>query len=610
MRRGRLDVNFNPERDGEIVFEVDETGGTLNVSDNGAGMSRDTILDVFRYYGRTDKTANDEVGNFGVGAKSIFASADAFTIHTQSLDTNETTQVYGTLEGISFQPSPPLRRGYGTTITIPLHTDKMEQQQRVHVEQVEHFCKCVKVPVYLARGTERRLVSRGLPWTDGDTYAITCDDFELFLNSSETGTGSYCRFYMEGFFVKESIESGFLNGVAVNLARRDVANLTMSRDDLIRDEKYEELLREVVEAILDHAESFQFDSRTLVDQDGWRFIQWLEKNRHVQELWTKLSGKAQEAITTLTRDVRVCPSIRSWWCRERDKYKANLVELLRRPEPKYFAFHGQRDFLERIAEEKKALIIYHHGDAHKNVLMDWLKRLGIPPLSLNGDKPGRYALCTPTGIFHCDTIEQLEHSKPKQEPVYAFPSRRIQLRILEQLARRLNAYALKLSDGEALPRNAVDLTKNTDDSTVIFRGKEATASCINVSEVTVAPPEFYGLAHSPTATRTTMAFPQNLTGACLLIARGAKLANFQAQFELLEASVPEEVRDTLRHIRELAYCRTLAKLASIIQWNHPYAPWLFEYAAKNPWLANDIVEDVQTSLQAPTLEGTEVSHHT
>jgi hypothetical protein len=386
----------------------------------------------------------------------------------------------------------------------------------------------------------------------------------------------------------------------------------MSRDDFIRDEKYQKLLEKVIEAIIHHAEDFQFESPSMLgDEGGWRFVRWLEKNRHVNELWSKLSEETREAVTTLTKDVRACPSIRNWWWRERDKYKVSLLELMRRPEPKYFAFQKQRDFLERIAQEKKALIIYHHGDVHRNVLTDWLKRLGIPPQELSDDKPDRYTLCTPNGIIHCNSLEQVELNKPKQEPVYVFPSRAVQIRVLEQLARRLHVYAMKLRDDEGPPRDAIDLRKTTDNCRAIFRGREAAASCINAPEATVAPPEFYGLAHSPTAMKTTMAFPQNLTGACLLIMRGAKLATFQAQFELLQASVPEDVRDSLVYVRERSHCRTLAKLASTIQWSHPYAPWLFEYAARTPWLANDILEDVQPSEETPIpLEAAEVSHHT
>ena len=48
LRRAEVEETFNLGRDGEIVFHIDPLGGTLSVSDNGAGMSRDKLLNVFR----------------------------------------------------------------------------------------------------------------------------------------------------------------------------------------------------------------------------------------------------------------------------------------------------------------------------------------------------------------------------------------------------------------------------------------------------------------------------------------------------------------------------------------------------------------------------------
>lgn len=53
----------------------------LRIRDNGPGLSKSDVLNVFSQYGASTKRAtNDAVGCLGIGAKSGFAYADAFTV--------------------------------------------------------------------------------------------------------------------------------------------------------------------------------------------------------------------------------------------------------------------------------------------------------------------------------------------------------------------------------------------------------------------------------------------------------------------------------------------------------------------------------------------------
>ena len=55
----------------------------LVIQDFGSGMSKQTLLDVFRQYGQSTKRNNNlEAGRLGFGAKSAFAYTDQFTVET------------------------------------------------------------------------------------------------------------------------------------------------------------------------------------------------------------------------------------------------------------------------------------------------------------------------------------------------------------------------------------------------------------------------------------------------------------------------------------------------------------------------------------------------
>jgi len=240
LRRAKMEKPFVPERDGKIIFQVDPVRGTLSVMDNGAGMSKEKILNVFRYYGRTDKEANDEAGTFGLGAKSIFARADSFTINTRSIETGENSQVYAKLEGLAFQPSPPVRESPGTTITLP-----SQMKMGLLCQVLDQYCRAVRIPIYVEQSGEngRRLVSQQPPWR-GKCVRIQGDGLDVYVvvsNYDDNGTytgmeGARVLLCVEGFSVTETQFDIDLSGVAVNLTRKDMASLTMGREDFVKDD--------------------------------------------------------------------------------------------------------------------------------------------------------------------------------------------------------------------------------------------------------------------------------------------------------------------------------------------------------------------------------------
>ncbi len=54
---------------------------TLVITDNGVGLSRDELVNVYSKYGAsTKRQTNQQVGSFGLGCKSAFTVAGQFTV--------------------------------------------------------------------------------------------------------------------------------------------------------------------------------------------------------------------------------------------------------------------------------------------------------------------------------------------------------------------------------------------------------------------------------------------------------------------------------------------------------------------------------------------------
>jgi len=123
----------------EIRIETDEKAGTVTISDNGIGMSRDEIIDNL---GTIAKSGTSEfikslsgdqkkdaqlIGQFGVGFYSSFIVADRVTVLTRRAGVAADQAVLWTCAGeAQYQIAPAFREDRGTTITLHLKDDKKE----------------------------------------------------------------------------------------------------------------------------------------------------------------------------------------------------------------------------------------------------------------------------------------------------------------------------------------------------------------------------------------------------------------------------------------------------------------------------------------------------
>ncbi len=66
-----------------VTLDKDSSGDYLSVIDYGIGLSDDRINNIFCRYGKSTKRGdNNQIGGFGIGAKSAFAYTDTFFINT------------------------------------------------------------------------------------------------------------------------------------------------------------------------------------------------------------------------------------------------------------------------------------------------------------------------------------------------------------------------------------------------------------------------------------------------------------------------------------------------------------------------------------------------
>ncbi len=68
-----------------VNLKTDATGTFFSVVDFGSGLSEEKINNIFVKYGKSTKgKSNDEIGGFGIGAKSAFSYTDTFFVNTVS----------------------------------------------------------------------------------------------------------------------------------------------------------------------------------------------------------------------------------------------------------------------------------------------------------------------------------------------------------------------------------------------------------------------------------------------------------------------------------------------------------------------------------------------
>jgi len=153
------------EGDGDFAVhvEVDKEAGTITISDNGIGMSRDEVIDNLGTIARSgtaaflEQLSGDQqkdsqlIGQFGVGFYSSFIVADRVTVHTRKAGLDAGEGVFWESAGeAEFSIEPRDKDTRGTDITLHLRDDCQDFADDWRVRSViKKYSDHISVPVMM-----------------------------------------------------------------------------------------------------------------------------------------------------------------------------------------------------------------------------------------------------------------------------------------------------------------------------------------------------------------------------------------------------------------------------------------------------------------------------
>ena len=228
INKARFDSLSDPDRlegdtDWRIVVRPDPAAGTLTVSDNGVGMSRDEAVDHLGTVAKSGTKAFVEalkakqgadkpglIGQFGVGFYSAFMVADLVTVHTRPAGGPDDGVRWASDGQGSFTVEAAPKEKRGTEVVLQLKDDAKEFLEPYRLRTlVKKFSDFVEFPVVLVTTAEKD----GKPETTEDTVnarkavwlrtprEVTPDEYAEFyklLAHDPTPPAKTLHFHVEG----------------------------------------------------------------------------------------------------------------------------------------------------------------------------------------------------------------------------------------------------------------------------------------------------------------------------------------------------------------------------------------------------------------------------
>jgi hypothetical protein len=581
-QRAAIDPSFNPQRDGEILFEYNEDEKELRISDNGIGMDKKTLLNIFRYYGRSEKGV-ESVGCFGIGAKSIFAAADSFTIHTRSAKNGETHLVYVTLDGLSFLPNPPPRDEPGTTITVPL-------EKEIDSGDVSRYSKCVKIPVRFKSGKTIENVSMGDP--PNTILKIEGDGFDIYLQESGYryySTMHTVNLYINGLPICEVKEEG-LGELSIDVKRKDLINLTASRDSPIYDEKYNALMNAVNKVVIDYVKrNFTLDPKEL-SNGKWLLLYWLWNATEDLRKAVGIKDSERKAMDELFSTV--------YYINGGDRYShtSALISVLVKKNPVYYYF--ARTLGDVYANAPAGSTVIYKSRLERDALRKWLEAFNIPKLEVKRkSKPEMRLTYLPEGRSSYSRI--LEDGTIRIDwcydlPVVIFP-KEVHPEVITRIVAAFSCVGIKADKEEELNYTGNTLIDLRDDALpkgIVankefpkFHGKLTILelSKFDIEAMTVLPPQLLPIARFVKSEKVII--PNDLYSACKFILMGAAPAGDEIIKSAIQMAIPyEELRKLIdpdlwgKYSNKGERLEELVELITTLDWSNQYSRALFRLA--------------------------------
>ena len=228
INKARFDSLSDPDRlegdtDWKIVVRPDPAAGTLTVSDNGVGMSRDEAVDHLGTVAKSGTKAFVEalkakqgadkpglIGQFGVGFYSAFMVADTVTVHTRPAGEPDTGVKWASDGQGAFTVEAAAKERRGTDVVLKLKDDAKEFLEPYWLRTlVKKFSDFIEFPVALVTTAEKD----GQPGTTEDVVnarkavwlrtprEVTPDEYAEFyklLAHDPTPPAKTLHFHVEG----------------------------------------------------------------------------------------------------------------------------------------------------------------------------------------------------------------------------------------------------------------------------------------------------------------------------------------------------------------------------------------------------------------------------
>lgn len=257
------DTSFVPE----IHITVDMEKKEASISDNGCGMSKTLVDEVYRIFGRsTKRNSSVEAGMFGIGAKSPFAISDEYTVSTISMETNRLLEFVVTKRSIIILKDEPSSESPGTKVSFPIPTVHSFNTIENMVKDIVKYWNC---PVYISGKSEYGYTFTKLPLslcnkdpqlssTGLYPHFLTSDSkFSTFKNEHQNST-SKSTIYIS--HVPYTIDDEKIN-IPINIVVHDpnLITLTATRENIEKDSKYNDLISEISKITDDYIIS-EFDT--------------------------------------------------------------------------------------------------------------------------------------------------------------------------------------------------------------------------------------------------------------------------------------------------------------------------------------------------------------
>jgi hypothetical protein len=332
------------------------------VQDFGTGMSLDDIENVYSQYGESTKgDTNDEIGAFGLGAKSALAIANQFTLVTIKDGVKATVLIRKSGNGsgiptMSIVSAIDTDEPNGVTVSIPVDDEYSFNSK------AREFFRFVDPSLVLVDGYAPTSV-----FDNATPIETELDDVEIYVEMDRTYGQSYVVMGQVAYALTTANieESAQRLGIQASYELRNMpvyfripigsVNLTPNREGLLYDDKTNAMFDSLVKAYMD---TIQKTAQEEIDATDDRFEVQSVVARWESRLGTKLQWRGEDVPEQIRTATSSSTIKRSWTT----------------------SSHGNTHSVKLVNGYRKIIVTGQPFDKYKrasNYITDYLSMMGI-----------------------------------------------------------------------------------------------------------------------------------------------------------------------------------------------------------------------------------------